>query len=142
MYQALTHSQTQIKQLSETAVTILGLHSHRVLIVFIRIPDKTKDRLPVSLISLPCQTSKPPSFNLSPSSFFSHTTTAAAAVVNRPPSKPHTISKLLQTIQAARMSSTNCLGRLAFSTLILYQPLHRHCSAAAPAGPRLIRLIW
>ena len=88
------------------------------------------------LISVPHQTSKPPSINLSPSSFLSHTATAALVVVHRPPSEPHTSSKLLHTTQAAITSSTPCLGRLAISPLVLYQPLHRHCSAAA-LGPAL-----
>ena len=84
---------------------------------------------------------KPPAINSSPSSFLSYTATAALVVVHRPPSKLHTSSKLLHITRAARMSSAPCLGRLAISPLFLYQPLHRHCSAAAPPGPRLIRLI-
>ena len=91
----------------------------------------------MSLISLPCLTSKPPSINSSPISFLSYTATPTSGVNHRPPSKPHTSSKLLHTTRAAHTSSALCLGRFAISPLSYINPYIDTAPPRPQPGPPL-----
>ena len=94
-----------------------------------------KHHLPVSLSRLTLSNKQTPIDQLVPKQLYlSHRH-------GRIGSCPQT-SEQVRATGVARTSSPPYIGRSAISPLVPYQPLHRHCSAEAPAGPRLIRLIW